>query len=616
VKISITSFLKKYSTDPLSINRLLVSAYLTKNRLVVRRNEAIRKYVICENAADHPVFQKFLEILETFSLEDLIKCFEFVISPTEKIVTGAVYTPKHIRDYIVNRVLEQADITEGFRIADISCGCGGFLLDAAIFIQKAKGRTYRHIIETNLFGVDIASYSIERTKIVLSLLALQNKEDVNLQFNLFEANSLDFDWKRTGTFDVILGNPPYICSRNIDEASKALLSRWEVTRSGHPDLYIPFFQIALEALKEGGQLGYITVNTFFKSLNGRALRHYFSRKQYRFKIIDFRHEQVFKNKSTYTCICFIKKEPALHVQYTSSKNQQLAALDESCYAERSYLHLDHFSGWNFGRNKTIETINKIEAFETKLFSNFSFSTGIATLKNSVYKFKPVRSDAQYHYFLYKGELKKAEKKICRNIINSNKVTVEEDLAALKERIIFPYQWEQDLKKNVLINETHFAKEFPFAYQYLKDNKNTLSQRDNGDQENYEAWFAYGRTQALNTMGKKLLLPHITNKPVFVFSPDRKLLFYNGEAIVSESSWDLLVLKKILESDIFLFYVRHTSKPYSSGFFSLGKNYIKNFSIPSLLKEEEHFLLKTTDKNKILHLLLKKYRIKYRELIGL
>ncbi len=75
---------------------------------------------------------------------------------------------------------------------------------------------------------------------------------------------------------------------------------------GHPDLYIPFFEIGLTLLKEKGMLGFITMNTFFKSVNGRALRGYFQSKNYDLKIVDFGSTQVFQSKPTYTCVCLIQ----------------------------------------------------------------------------------------------------------------------------------------------------------------------------------------------------------------------------------------------------------------------------------------------------------------------
>lgn len=86
------------------------------------------------------------------------------------------------------------------------------------------------------------------------------------------------------------------------------MKNWSVASTGKADLYIPFFELGLKWLNENGSLGYITVNTFYKSLNGRALRNYFSAKKYSFKIIDFGSEQIFNNRLTYTCICLIEKK--------------------------------------------------------------------------------------------------------------------------------------------------------------------------------------------------------------------------------------------------------------------------------------------------------------------
>ncbi|WP_429382133.1 Eco57I restriction-modification methylase domain-containing protein [Mucilaginibacter sp. UYCu711] len=68
---------------------------------------------------------------------------------------------------------------------------------------------------------------------------------------------------------------------------------------------MPFFQIGINALNPTGRLGYITVNTFIKSVNGRALRQYFQDEALDLTIINFGGEQVFAERNTYTRICII-----------------------------------------------------------------------------------------------------------------------------------------------------------------------------------------------------------------------------------------------------------------------------------------------------------------------
>ena len=170
---------------------------------------------------------------------------------------------------------------------------------------------------------------IKRTEILLSLLAISYGEDDNFEFNLWKADTLVFNFKESINdfkgFDIIVGNPPYVCSRRLSDEARTNMQKWSVCRTGHPDLYIPFFQIAVENLKDNGIMGYITMNSFIKSLNGRALRDYFKHKSNRIRIIDFRSKKVFEKKSTYTCICFVTNQESSCIEYAVDENASLDA---------------------------------------------------------------------------------------------------------------------------------------------------------------------------------------------------------------------------------------------------------------------------------------------------
>ena len=62
-----------------------------------------------------------------------------------------------------------------------------------------------------------------------------------------------------------------------------------------------------------------------------------------------------------------------------------------------------------------------------------------------------------------------------------------------------------------------------------------------------------------------------------YSEDENLYFYNGMCAYA-SKEDLLKLKKIMKTNYFWKYVESKAKHYSSGYFGLGKNYLKNFGI--------------------------------------
>lgn len=622
---NVLKYLRNYSYKTKDINRLLVSSFLYINKITNINNVFIKSYIIEENK-ELLLLDEFLEVLnkQTFSIEELIEFFEFVISPKDKEVNGAVFTPEYIRKYIVaNTIINQENKNiNNLIFGDIACGCGGFFKTITEFLKIETNKSFYDIYNDNIFGLDIQDYSIVRTKILLCLLAIINNEDrEEFEFNLFLGNALSYKWdnneklRNNNGFDIIVGNPPYVGASKIDEETKSLLKNWSVSKSGKSDLYIPFFEIALENLNNDGVLGYITVNTFYKSLNGRSVRSYFSRNKFDLTIIDFRGEQLFKNRSTYTCICFISKLESNSVKYLKSKSSEINSIKKSNYINILYSDLNDFDGWFLIDKKIKKIINKIESTGKKLGTKFEIRNGFATLKNNVYLFSPTRETEDYYFFIKDDEEYKIEKNICREAIKPNTLKLASEIEGNTEKLIFPYKIEnleinlfKDKKQSLkIIDEETLKRDYSNTYQYLNTQKEILSNRDKGNRE-YEAWYAFGRNQALLISGYKLLLPYITNEPCFVYTENQDLLFYNGYAIFSDSIEELHVLQKILMSKIFWFYIETTSKPYAGNYFSVAKNYIKNFGICDLTDNEKMELLKLDDKDVIDEFLMEKYEI--------
>jgi hypothetical protein len=604
-------YLSQYSTTPKDVDRLIISAFLKINEIKLQNNILLKSYSIGKvGKEENASLIEFVSVINNettvFGFEQLIELFEFVISPADRIINGAIYTPYHIRNYLVKEAFGKIDIlNDSSRMSDIAMGCGGFLFNASLEFKNRTGKSYADIFRNNIFGLDIQEYSVKRTKLLLSLLALQSGEDIEkFEFNLFQGDSLDFDWATKianfNGFNIILGNPPYVCARNLDKETKEKLKKWEVCKSGNSDLYIPFFQIAIESLAADGTLGFITMNSFFKSLNGRALRNYFQRKQLAISIIDFGSEQVFKSKNTYTCICFIENRNQNFISYTNSTSNKLN--ENQLFKKVKYETLDSKKGWNLRDNKTI---SKIESTGIPFGEIYQTRHGIATLKNEIYIFRPIDEDDKYFY-LQNGSVYKIEKGICKDIVNSNKLSREVSLSNLKEKVIFPYDHQEKPK---LLDEELIRDKFPEAHKYLQNKRITLAERDKGN-GNYENWFAFGRTQSLEKIKNKMFFPKYSDRtPNFIINSDDDLLFYNGLAVVGSSEMEMKIIKKIMESSIFWYYIKTTSKPYSSNYFSLNGNYIKNFGVCDLTVEENKFLLEETDQDILNEFFEDKYQIK-------
>jgi len=610
---NIFKYLKSFSTIPLEVDRLIVSAFMQVNKMEVEHNVLLRQYSVdAADTDDNDTLQAFVGVIKkeniVFDVEKLIELFEFVISPSDRIVTGAVYTPLKIREYIVNQCIKsKREEADNVTIADIACGCGGFLLTAAQELKAITGRSYHSIFREQIFGLDIQDYSITRTKLLLSLLALSEGEDrESFDFNLFIGDSLIFKWEdhydNYAGFDIIVGNPPYVCARNLDDYAKQNLKNWSVCATGNPDLYIPFFQIGFENLSNNGILGFITMNTFFKSVNGRALRGYFAQNQVKLRIIDFGTLQIFKSKSTYTCICFIDKAQRNFIRYYRSRNSEFPG-NENAFERIPYSALDAEKGWN---PKDHKIVSKIESVGRPFARVYNTRHGIATLRNDVYIFSSIKEDEDYFYLQTKEEVYPIEKGICRDILNSNLLSRELILEEAVEKVIFPYRYETKTK---LIEEHTFRETYPKAYAYLEAKKTLLAGRDK-EKGNYENWYAFGRTQSLERVQNKLFFPKMSDQPPHcIVNTDENLLFYNGQAIIGHTVEDMIVIKKIMESRLFWYYIKTTSKPYSSNYYSLNGNYINYFGICDLSDAEREFLLREDNRGAIDTFLEEKYRIR-------
>ena len=61
---------------------------------------------------------------------------------------------------------------------------------------------------------------------------------------------------------------------------------------------------------------------------------------------------------------------------------------------------------------------------------------------------------------------------------------------------------------------------------------------------------------------------------------------------------MMILQKVFESSLFWNYLISNSKPYSSDYYSLNGEYIKNFGICDFTEDEITYLLNETDREAI------------------
>lgn len=599
--------LSKYSSDVYDIERMLIYCFVTMSEIPYEKSLVLNDCIsslatdLCKSTYDY-----LSTCEEHFSFSDLVELFEHLVPSDVKKEKGVVYTPIEIKEYIIQKcfITDFAPLT-----IDPACGCGSFLVTAAEQMHSKYNLTYVEIITNHIFGVDIDENAIRKTKLLLTLLACQNGEFETCDYNLFCSDMLNKDTitklkkKCPAGFDCVIGNPPYVRSRNMNENAKQFLNDWETASTGNVDLYIPFFEIGLSILSPNGILGYITPNGYIQGVNGRGLRNYFIKQNFPIRIVDFRDAQIFKKVTSYTCITLIDtRQPESSIYYVRINEEN--TLDNHYYSKYETNTFLDGAPWRMRKDSIDEIIYKLENAGEPL-SNWKIRNGLATLKNDLFFFTPYKEDEKYYYRTYDGMNYPIEKSICINVAKPNIIKNEQELNEKSEMAIFPYI--KDNGNFIIIQEPVLTKEYPKTYEFFCTQKNVLEQRDKG-KGNYPAWYAYGRTQGMNNFGKKLLIPYIAGSPIAVLALDENLLFYCGYALFSEDEKELRILKAFLESDAFWYYIFHTSKPYSKGYMAFAKNYIVNFSIPNLNDAEITYLLSNPPRAEMNALIWRKYGI--------
>ena len=179
----------------------------------------------------------------------------------------------------------------------------------------------KQILINNIFGVDIDSNAVEVAKLSLLLKSFEDSFNVNeygqgsllnekilpsldnnikcgnsLIGNDFYESHLDlddaalykincFDWNlkfrdimKSGGFDVVIGNPPYVqiqgMEKELKEGYKEANYKNYISTG---DIYQLFFEKGLDVLKIGGIVGMITSNKWMRAGYGAITRDYFYR---------------------------------------------------------------------------------------------------------------------------------------------------------------------------------------------------------------------------------------------------------------------------------------------------------------------------------------------------
>ena len=577
-------FAKAYPVD--LVEAAVVTEFLRQHGLSTR-NRMLAEAAALDPAAVGPVCDALRDAVAVLDVDTALRVFEMAIPAQDRDINGAIYTPRHIADFICARAITRGDEV----VADPSCGAGAFLLAAVRRLHALSGAPTGDIIERQVVGRDILPYSVRHARLLLAMLALSSGDDrAEMRDRLSVGDALSPGWvagvAQAGGVDAVVGNPPYIRFQELPTEVREHLStgRWTTTGAGNFNLYFAFFEVGLGLLGPDGVLGYITPSAHFGTRSAQGLRRLLAGGGHLAEIIDCGGIPVFE-VATYTAVTFLsKRRRASFVFRRPSAQAEQFDLDSVPAAERMTADLDE-RRWLLGYPDEVAALRAIEGAGEPLRQVAGLGVGVATLRDSLYLLGTPPAGPDGRYLLDRGGAFAIEPGLTRPVLKVSEHKGQGSLDTAATLILFPYEERPD-GVIAAVPEERMAREFPGALAYLESIRPELAQRDRGKKA-YEAWYAYGRRQGLAVPGRgQLLTPIYASAPRFLVDPAPGHRFLNGYAVAPKagSPWatpdGLRALAALLSCDAMAVYVHLTSSPLAGGFRCYAGNYIANFGVPA------------------------------------
>ena len=418
---------------------------------------------------------------------------EVVIKQKIKNKFGQYFTPKVVAEFMI----ELADISKNSTILEPSCGEG-------VFLELLQQKGFNNLI----------AYEID--------------EDLAQEFSCVKYESF-VSAKINSTFDLIIGNPPYIRWKNLEDDLKKELSSnliWNKYFNSLCDYLYVFILKSIELLNENGQLIFICPEYWMNTTHSISLRNYMVSNGHFEEIYHFNETPIFDKVTVSIVIFKFVKSKQIAERRPSSKikaakfyaNQKLTVetLQKLKFQEElkdaEYLQVSQFrvnERWLLQSDEVREELKVLENNCLKkhqnsllnLFDNqkLSFDTigDICDIGNGLVSGldKAFQIDHLFD-FPPSGELKGAEKNATLNVV--------------KAKDLKPF-FAESITKYIFVNEglaeNDFVENYPNFHAHFQKYKDDLEKRYQYNRKiNYWEWVFLRNFSLFNNNQQRIFVP--------------------------------------------------------------------------------------------------------------
>ncbi|TRU21937.1 MAG: class I SAM-dependent DNA methyltransferase [Microcystis aeruginosa Ma_SC_T_19800800_S464] len=422
----------------------------------------------------------------------------------------------------------------------------------------------------------------QEIKEIKKQIALLTHGSASVIVNDKEAISKGFDWVvefaevlAEGGFDIQVANPPYVRQELIKDLKPTLKQVYPVVYTGTSDLYCFFYARALQLLKTGGMLAFISSNKWFRAKYGEKLREHIADTCQVSSITDFGDLPVFESAAVLVMIFLAQKQANMKedTQFTQVQSLESPYPDVKTVINEQGTVLPNNSlkgkNWLLSDSHTASLINKMAAAGIPLgeYVNEKIYWGIKTGFNQA--------------FVINGA-KRAE------LIAKDPKSAE---------IIKPLAVGDDVRKWRIRNKDKYLivttigidiKKYPAIFEHLNQWKLELEKR-------YDKGKFYWELRACAYYAEfekpKIVFPDIAKESRFAL--DEKGLYVNNTTFMIPV-YDLYLLG-VLNSLTVLKYYHQLSPQILGGHLRFQRQFVEKIPIPPASESEKKPIIKLVQK---------------------
>lgn len=489
---------------------------------------------------------------------------------------GLVLTKPHVVDLILDLAGYCTDRSlASMRLLEPACGHGAFLV---AIVDRLLTATLRDGIPVRDLVGAIQAYDIEKEHVQASRAAVVERLGT-YQIPLDLARRLAEGWVRHGdflladletTFDVVVGNPPYI---RIEQLSASLQSEYRSrfrTLYDRADLYVAFIEKTLHLLAPRGVLAFICADRWTLNKYGAPLRALITREFEMRTYLDLHRASPFESEViAYPSIFAIGRERLNNAVLvgtlaTASREEILAVRSvlKGTPSEDLGLPLSNYESWFIGDSPWILSCSKQLAQLRSLESRFPLleadgqtvvRIGVATGRDAAF-IVPTTADI---------EVDRMVPLVMREDLQSGGIRDGQRCVLDTYK---PGGGPVDLR------------DYPRLAAYLENHRELLLKRHIA-RKNAAHWFkTIDRVYPEIVPKPKLLIPDIAGANEVVYDAGGYYPHHNLYFILS-NRWDLEVLGGLLSSRVALFFVWSYAVKMRGGYLRFQAQYLRRIRVP-------------------------------------